>query len=372
MTNHSCCSLTHFPPTLILLVSLSIRSSRQPAYRAEALERESPVEYFGTPPPPPLYSLGSTKSPNYYHTPPPPILHHNREFREDGEQVQYYQTPPPPFFSLEQKTGDQVRNRDFHQPPPLPTSLAGLLSGAETPPWEKQEQEVAFSGGRGDPTQPPWENQPPHGNLGFMPDLEKVSWPPSESLYQQPAQDATRVQNPGESLQPRELEYSQYSEHGQSIEKENAAAEEAKVTPKPFKPSVRAFLPFSQRIDPESAVEPQSRSKPAKRKKLKAGSSNRRPRTHTVIGKAEARQVPQLFTKLAKPRSSSVQIVSTSGQSPISSIVNFLRQSYGNLVKPGMPRADVAAPYSGLQDDIVFALSALSSIIIGSVLALPS
>ena len=345
---------------------------RHPSYRGLAEEREGPVEYFGTPPPPPLYSLGSTKAPNYYHTPPAPIRHHeNREFGDDKDRVQYYRTPPPSFFPFEQNTGNEARNRDFHQPPPLPTSLAGLLSGAETPPWERQEQEVAFSGPQGEPTQPPWANQPPQGNLGFMPDIHKVSWPPREGLYQQPAHDAPQLQNQVESLQPRELEYSRYSEHGQRVEKENAA-EETKVTPKPFKPSVRAFLPFSQRIDPESAIEAKSRSKPPKKKKAKARSSNRRPRTQTVTGEAEVRHVPQLFTKLAKPRSSSVQIVATKGQSPISSIVNFLRENYLNIVKPVMPRGDVAAPSSGLQDDIVFALSAISSIIIGSVLALPS
>ena len=358
-----------------------MRSSRKAGYRPPPEEREGPVEYFGTPPPPPVYSLGSTKSPNnYYHTPPPPILHHNREFaegfREGEERVEYYQTPPPPYhLPYEPDKGNEARNRDFHQPPPFPTSLSGLLSGAETPPWERQEgQEVAFSGPQGEPTQPPWENQPPQGNLGFMPDIHKVSWPPREpGLYKPPAQNP--AQHPEESLQPRELEYSQYSEQqGQSIEEENG--EETEVTPKPFKPSVRAFLPFSQRIDPESAVEPKSNSKAPKRKKPKAPwSSNRRARTHTVKTKAEVRHVPQLFAKLAKPRSSSVQIVSNNaGQSPVSSIVNFLRQSYLNLVKPGsrLPRADVAAPYSGLQDDIVFALSALSSIIIGSVLAVPS
>ena len=207
-----------------------------------------------------------------------------------------------------------------------------------------------------------------------MPDIHKVSWPPRESLYPDIAYDEHQLQHLEESLQPRES--SQHSEHGQNIEEEDAV-EETKVTPKPFKPSVRAFLPFSQRIDPESSVNPESRSKPIVRRKR----PKRRGRTQAGIVKAEARHVvPQLFTMLAKPRSSSVQIVpTTDGSSPFSALVTFLRQKYLDLVNPAMPRADVAAPHLGvaaphraLQDDIVFALSAVSSIIIGTVLALPS
>ena len=204
-----------------------------------------------------------------------------------------------------------------------------------------------------------------------MPTNNEVVWPRKENLFQQPAQKQPEAYPFKNSVQPRELEYYNYGKREQSPVEAEVDAEEEKVTPKPFIPSVRAFAPYSQRIDPESAVPPKSIAKPKKRKRPVAETSKRRPRTHAVISKSETepRQVPQLFAKLAKPRSSTVQIVPTTEEhSPISKLMAFLRQKYLDLVKPGSPRT---ASRKGLQEDIVFALSAISSLAIGTVLALP-
>ena len=205
-----------------------------------------------------------------------------------------------------------------------------------------------------------------------MPANKEVVWPPKENLFQQPAQKQPQAHPFKNSVQPRELEYYNYGKREQSPVEAEVDAEEEKVTPKPFIPSVRAFAPYSQRIDPESAaVPPKSIAKPQKRKRPVAETSKRRPRTHAVISKAETEpgQVPQLFAKLAKPRSSTVQIVTTTeDNSPISKLMAFLRHKFLNLVKPGSPRT---ASRKGLQEDIVFALSAISSLAIGTVLALP-
>ena len=355
----------------MLIILSSVILSRQPAPTPPAEER---VEYYGTPPPPPLFSLGSTKSPNYYHTPPPsPIFHENPDFAKGfggvQEQVQYYKTPPPPFSSYEQNRGSVAG--DFQQLPSLSSSQGTPFNGGDPAHWEREQQDIAPFNSLREPNQPAWDKLPPHRNVDFMPANNEVVWPPKENLYQQPAQKQTQAYPFKNSVQPRELEYYNYGKQEQSPVEAEVDAEEEKVTPKPFIPSVRAFAPYSQRIDPESAVPPKSIAKPQKRKRPVADTSKRRPRTHAVISKGdtEPRQVPQLFAKLAKPRSSTVQIVpTTEDHSPISKLMAFLRQKYLDLVKPGSPRT---ASRKGLQEDIVFALSAISSLAIGTVLALP-
>merc|ERR1719192_1578507 len=139
-----------------------------------------------------------------------------------------------------------------------------------------------------------------------MPAKDAAVWPPKEKLFQQPAQNQPQGYPFKNLAQPSELEYYNYGKREQSPVEPEVDAEEGKVTPKPFIPSVRAFAPYSQRIDPESAVSPKRIAKPEKRKRPVAGTSKRRPRTHAVISKSESepRQVPQLFAQLAKPRSS--------------------------------------------------------------------